>query len=82
MRLTHRGGFEDYEVETPSGRVQGNAGEDIVRLPQGQERTLEAAPVSINGTIYVPIEFLSRVLGMRADWNRRDLRLELETDRQ
>ncbi|HEU4754158.1 MAG TPA: stalk domain-containing protein [Armatimonadota bacterium] len=46
---------------------------------QGAEEDTGLAPIAINGEIYAPTEWLSRAGDMDVNWNRRGMRLDLDT---
>jgi hypothetical protein len=83
LRFSQRAGDEGFTLQTPNGLAQGYAGDQKVTLGnQNRDEDsvlLNDEPVSINGVIYVSSEYLGRVADMRANWDRRTLRLELET---
>jgi copper amine oxidase-like protein len=79
MRVVHRLGEDSFVLHTRGGPVEAITGETRIRMRNGRDEELEAAAVSIDGEIYVPTEYLSRVADLDVNWNRRDLRLDLET---
>jgi hypothetical protein len=83
MTFTHDQGEDNFVLRTASGPIRGIVGEMQIRgRGAGEAETLlEASPISVNGEIYVPVEFLSRIGDMTANWDRQTLRLELEASR-
>jgi hypothetical protein len=77
LRLQHRAGADRFTLQTPSGPARAFAGDPTVR-GSGQPLELERPPHMFDGTIYVPIEYLSRVAGLGVQWNRADQRLDLD----
>lgn len=80
-RYIHRRGDLNFTLNTPNGPVRGYAGEDSVVVRGDRTQRLTSTPVSINGEIYVPTEYLSRTAGLRVDWDRTGNRLTLDTYR-
>ncbi len=80
-RYVHRRGDLNFTLNTPDGPVRGYAGEDSVVVRGDRTQRLTSTPISINGEIYVPTEYLSRTAGMRVDWDRTGNRLTLDTYR-
>jgi len=80
LRFTHERGDDNFTLQTANGPVRGTVGEVDLdgRGTRNVEDTLTNAPLSVNGEIYVPVGFLSRVSDLRANWSRQDLRLDLE----
>ena len=81
MRYTHRLGDETFTLFGRDGALRGRAGDAVITMANDRTETLDASPASINGEIYVPVEYLSRVADMTVNWDRRNMRLDLETDR-
>lgn len=93
LRFTHQRGDDNFTVQSSTGPVRGTVGEvDLdIRNPRNPgernpaarnaDDTLSNAPLSVNGEIYVPVGFLSRVGDLRANWSRQDLRLDLDNSR-
>jgi len=81
MRLTHRLGDDNFTLMGRDGALRGRAGDAMITMANNRTETLDAAPVSINGEIYVPVEYLSRMTDMTVNWDRRNMRLDLESDR-
>lgn len=83
LRFTHERGDDNFSLQTATGPVRGTVGEVDLdgRAVRDANETLTNAPLSVNGEIYVPVGFLSRVGDLRANWNRRDLRLDLDSSR-
>jgi len=91
LRFQHRRGEDSFVFYPASGRVRGYVGETAVagrderdardplrdRVPA--EERIETAPISVNGEIYVTTEYLSRVADMRVNWDRQNLRLDIES---
>jgi len=74
----------DFSLLLPDGELRGTAGQMSV-THDGQRLELQAAPMLLNGEVYVPMEFFTRGADLRADWNRADHRLDLKssgTDRE
>jgi hypothetical protein len=71
-----------FVLQTPSGQAQGVIGHRFVvfRDQQGQMRRVGmiGEPVTINGAIYVPVSFISRVTGWQGRWEPAESRLVLE----
>lgn len=84
LRFNHQTGNDNFVLRTQSGPIRGTVGDPNLdgRGTIDVNDTLTSAPISINGEIFVPIGFLSRVGDLRANWNRQDLRLDLESDRE
>jgi hypothetical protein len=80
LRFNHVRGDESFVLRTRNGNIRGTAGETRLSGRGSEDLNLTQAPISINGEIYVPAEFLTRVGDMRANWDRRTMRLDLETD--
>lgn len=83
LRFNHQRGDDNFLLRTLDGPVRGTVGEFDVRGRGAQDLngSLINTPISINGEIFVPVGFLSRVGELNATWNREDLRLDLETNR-
>ncbi len=81
LRYNHRLGDENFTLFARDGAVRGRAGDSSLSMPNDRSESLEASPVSINGEIYVPVEYLSRVAGMDVNWDRRNMRLDLDSAR-
>ena len=83
MRYTYREGDETFVLQTANGPVRGTVGEVTLRGRgvRSQQNELLEAPMRMNGEIYVPLDFLTQVMDLRADWNRQGGRLDLETYR-
>jgi len=91
MRFQHRRGEDSFVFYPSTGRVRGYVGETAVagrderdaRDPQddrvAREERVETAPISVNGEIYVTTEYLSRVANMRVNWDRPNLRMDIES---
>lgn len=81
MRFTHERGEDTFTLQTDQGPVRGTVGEVDLdgRGTRVSDEPLGNAPLSVNGEIYVPVSFLSQVSNMRANWSRRDLRLDLDS---
>ncbi|MGV3721417.1 MAG: stalk domain-containing protein [Actinomycetota bacterium] len=84
MQFNHRLGNDNFVLRTQSGPIRGTVGETDLngRGANDATDTLTNAPLSINGEIFVPVGFLSRVGELRANWNRQALRLDLESGRE
>lgn len=80
LRFEHFRGDDTFRLHTRDGVHSGRVGETDLRGDFGEER-LEAGPLMINGEIYVPTEYLSRVADMRVSWDRRTGRLDLDSYR-
>ena len=83
LRFTHERGDDSFTLQSTTGPVRGTVGEVDLdgRGVRNADETLTNAPLSVNGEIYVPVSFLSRVGDLRANWNRQDLRLDLDSER-
>lgn len=83
MQFTHRRGEDNFVLRTQDGPIRGTVGEVEVRgrRTQGADETTIDSPISINGEVYVPVSFLSRIAELNATWNRQDLRLDLQSNR-
>jgi hypothetical protein len=79
MRFDQRRGEDSFTLSTPSGMADGRAGDTRVLMGDRDAVTLSQEPLSINGVIYVSADFLRRVAGMRADYDSRNMTLNLET---
>jgi hypothetical protein len=81
LRFTHERGDDNFTLQTADGPVRGTVGEVDLdgRGTRNADDTLTNAPLSVNGEIYVPVSFLSRVGDLRANWSRQDLRLDLDS---
>jgi hypothetical protein len=75
--LRYRAGDDAFVIDARSGRATGYLRDGRIAMGNRDQIELEAAPVSIDGEIYVPAEYLTRVMGMDASWDRRAMRLEL-----
>ena len=80
MRLSHRRGENSFTLDTPEGLAEGRVGESRVYLGRDSV-TVQEEPLLFNNTVFVSAEFLRSVAGMRADWDRDTMRLDLETNR-
>jgi len=78
MDYRHRTGDEFFSLAGRDGRIKGTAGDARISMPGREDVTLGAAPLSVNGEIYVTPEFLNRAAGLRAHWDPRAHRLDLE----
>lgn len=83
LRFNHQTGNDHFVLRTQAGPIRGTVGDASLdgRGADGVSDSLTNAPLSINGEIFVPVGFLSRVGELRANWNRQDLRLDLDTNR-
>jgi len=81
MRYDHRAGDDHFTLRTREGMVEAYTGETELSVRNQPEVTLSAAPMAIDGEVYVPTEYLNRVADMRVNWDRRNMRLELESYR-
>lgn len=83
LGFVHERGDDNFTLRTSTGPVRGTVGDIDLdgRGTRNTDDTLNNAPISVNGEIYVPVGFLSRVGDLRANWNRRDLRLDLDSGR-
>jgi len=85
MRYDYQPGDDSFTLRTPNGEAEGFTGETNVSMSgrnavgARRDERLEAPPVAIDGEIYVPTEYLTRVAGMHVNWDRRSMRLELDT---
>jgi hypothetical protein len=79
MRYMHRAGDDSFVLRTSQGSLRGTAGETRLSGRTGTDITLTDEPISIDGEIYVPTEFLTRAADMRVNWNRNTLQLDLES---
>lgn len=83
LDFNHQRGDDTFTLRTSNGPVRGTVGEVDLdgRGSRTSDEPLANAPLSVNGEIYVPVSFLSRVSDLRANWNRQDLRLDLDSMR-
>jgi hypothetical protein len=83
LGFTHERGDDNFTLRTSTGPVRGTVGELNLtgRGARDTDDTLTDVPISVNGEVYVPVGFLSRVGDLRANWSRRDLRLDLDSNR-
>jgi len=81
MRFDHFAGAENFTLTTPGGPVRGTVGERNTLSRGAATDTLNDAPMSIDGEVYVSTEYLSRVADLRVNWDRRTRQLELESYR-
>ena len=70
---------ESFHLTTDRGVARCLAGDTQVAIRGERPITLNSAPLSIDGEIYVTTEFLSQVTEMTVNWNRTSRRLTLET---
>lgn len=76
--LRHSPGADTFVLTTLESEVRGSVGDQSVSR-NGRTFPLEAAPMRIDGEVYVPLEYLSRVGNVRVDWDRRQRQLDLRT---
>ncbi|MCC2672528.1 MAG: Copper amine oxidase N-terminal domain [Armatimonadetes bacterium] len=83
LRYSRNEDDDTFVVQTRNGPVRGRIGEVELsgRGVRDQESTLLEAPMRLNGEVYVPVDFLTQVMELRANWNRQGGRLDLETYR-
>lgn len=71
--LRHPRDADDFVLDIGGDLVRGGVGTSNVSR-SGRNYRLDAAPLSIGGEIYVPLEYVSRVGRVRVDWDRGDRR--------
>jgi len=71
--LRHPRDADDFVLDIGGDLVRGGVGTSNVSRA-GRNYRLDAAPMSIGGEIYVPLEYVSRVGRVRVDWDRGDRR--------
>ncbi|MFN3652035.1 MAG: stalk domain-containing protein [Armatimonadota bacterium] len=81
VRLDHRAGDQDFMLQTRGGQVEVFTGETSLSGANGRDLRLDSPAMTVDGEIYVPVEFLTRVMDLRANWNPRTQRLDLESYR-
>jgi len=81
MDYRHRAGDDFFPLAGPNGRIEGTAGDTRISMPGREDVSLGAAPLAVDGEIYVTPEFLNRAAGLRAHWDPRARRLDLEPQR-
>jgi len=80
IRYNHRVGDDTFVLFARNGSIRGTAGETRLSGRGAADITLTEEPISINGEIFVPTEFLTRAADMRVNWDRTNLRLDLDYD--
>lgn len=76
--LRHFPGADSFVLTTLEGEVRGSVGDLSVRR-NGRTYPLGAAPMRIDGEVYVPLEYLSRIGNVRVDWDAQERQLDLRT---
>jgi len=66
-------------VNRPGVRVEMTLGSKQATV-NGKPYTLTAMPKNVNGTVFVPVRFVSEALGAGVQWKSEDRRVELQFD--
>jgi hypothetical protein len=74
----HQAGDDFFSLAGRDGRIEGTAGNTRISMPGKEDLDLDAAPLAVDGEIYVTPEFLNRAAGLRANWDPQTRRLDLE----
>jgi hypothetical protein len=80
LRYSHTTGSEEFTLDARDRTIRGSVGDAGDGAPLSAENWL-AAPLMVNGEIYVPTGYLSRMADLHVNWNRPDMRLDIDSRR-
>ncbi|WP_168120652.1 copper amine oxidase N-terminal domain-containing protein [Paenibacillus sp. HB172176] len=66
-------------VNSPTTRIEMSFGSTAATV-NGEAYTIPAMPINVNGTLYVPVRFVTEALGAKVSWNGTEQRVDLSFD--